>query len=573
MTNPPYGPLPDHTSDATPAADPRPAGADVSATPPGGWSAVVYGRTLRIDQWWRALPAGVDRQGPLAEAVRTAVAGGDRLEDGPRFVFHRDEHGVLLGAACEFGLISDTMVRDKFDRPLYGFVGWYSEAPGPGRLPELAELEDHLVPWGGRVYRDWTAPTWEAADRREAEPQVTVPVAAPWPDRAPGTVGELPPTGRWRPARADGAHLLPESEAGALWSAAASVPDPCLLVTGWRRRTDADIARLTHLTSRDGRAYELLFRPPPAPPTATRFTPNQAAGDPTGPAASGSGRSKRGPSKPGRSKAGTFGPGAPYPSGPGTVDPAYGGHGGHGGYDGYGGGWRGAVHGAGGAGHDGPRPGKGPDPAEPPGQSVLGQLLGQAGRFLTEVGRKVDSALAPRRRNGGRPADPYPDTAPRDPYAEVPQHGAPHGAPEGEAHDDGRPYTGRASGDDYVSPGPSVERPLFGQTRSVTPQDADYSGRFGGFDDPEPPVTPSGPAPGPDASGAPSSVPSSGSVPAPPTVPPSVALPDPPADPPPAPPRRPSGPPPGGSAGPADRRANPPADPGDRTDSTTGEPS
>ncbi|MFB6892481.1 hypothetical protein ACFCX4_24580, partial [Kitasatospora sp. NPDC056327] len=276
-TNTPHGPTPE------PLGQPFTAPASASAPVPGaaadpaaGWSAVVYGRTLRVDQWWRALPAGVDRQGPVGDAVRAAVSGGNRLEDGPRPLLHRDVHGVLVGAACDLGLISRTMVQDRFGRPLYGFVGWYRAASaGPaGRIPGLAELTGHLAAWAGPVYAEWTALTWEAVGREEAEPRATRPVAAPWPERAPGAASgaasgaAVPPPAEdvWRPAHPAGTHLLPEADAPGAWAAAAAGEDRCVLVTGWRRRSDADTDRLTHLTSADCRGYELLRPPPPVVP-------------------------------------------------------------------------------------------------------------------------------------------------------------------------------------------------------------------------------------------------------------------------------------------------------------------
>ncbi|MFE7563901.1 hypothetical protein [Kitasatospora sp. NPDC057500] len=254
-----HGPEPEHAAHA------------MDGAVPGGWSAVVYGRTLRVDQWWRALPAGVDRQGAVGDAVRAAVAGGSRLEYGPRFLLHRDVRGVLVGAACELGLISREMVQDRFGRPLYGFVGWYRPASADtgGRIPTLAELTEHLADWAGPVYTEWIAPTWEAEGREEAEPWTTRPVAAPWPERAPGAAGGPAVPAAWRPALPAGTHLLPEADAHGVWAAAAAGPGRCVLVTGWRRRSDADADRLTHLTSADCHGYQLLRPPPPRPSPPT----------------------------------------------------------------------------------------------------------------------------------------------------------------------------------------------------------------------------------------------------------------------------------------------------------------
>ncbi|MFE2178649.1 hypothetical protein [Kitasatospora sp. NPDC059462] len=279
-----------------------------------GWSAVVYGRTLRVDQWWRALPAGVDRQGPVGDAVRAAVAGGSRLEHGPRFLLHRDDRGVLVGAACELDLISRVMVQDRFGRPLYGFVGWYrpASAGSGGRVPALAELAGHLADWAGPVYAEWIAQTWEAVGREEAEPRTTRAVAAPWPERAPLAAGAAPQPAVWRPALPAGCHLLPEADAPGLWAAAAAGPGRCVLVTGWRRRADADADRLTHLTSADCHGYELL-RPPPPPPPPRPVPPPPAPGR-SGPAPGRSGPAPAAEPGPGATPGPRPGP-RPGPSG------------------------------------------------------------------------------------------------------------------------------------------------------------------------------------------------------------------------------------------------------------------
>ncbi|MCX4755647.1 hypothetical protein [Kitasatospora purpeofusca] len=461
-TNTQYGPEPE------PASAPPDPDAERAPDPvvPGGWSALVYGRTFQVDQWWRALPAGVDRQGPVADAVRAAVAGGIRLEAGPRFLLHRDLCGVLVGAACELGRISRTMVHDRFGRPLYGFVGWYrAAAPGDagGRITELAELERHLAEWAGPVYAEWITPTWEAVGRAEAEPRTTRPVAAPWQ----GEAGAAPAGAVWLPAQSAGTHLLPGSDAAALWSAAAGSRDRCLLATGWRRRSDADAHRFTHLTSEDCRAYELL-RPPPPPPPPAPPRPASVAGP--GPAA--------GPTGPGGKAGGTGGTGrtggAPEP------EPSFG--------ETFRAGrrvFRRVTRGLFGAEEPGEAgPPTSPGPSEPPG----------AGGW-----RYGDDPAAGRRYYGDLD---QPSTGPTRPPARPEQSDGAHPASTGSASIDPRP-AGPAG------PGRRAEGPLYRRTRAVDAQQADLSGMFGEFDEPEPPpptaphATPSDPrksgseAPGP----------------------------------------------------------------------------
>ncbi|MFB8236956.1 hypothetical protein ACFC58_10445 [Kitasatospora purpeofusca] len=442
-TNTQHGPEPEPTSaPPDPAADP-----DTEPAAPGGWSALVYGRTLQVDQWWRALPAGIDRQSPVADAVRAAVAGGNRLEAGPRFLLHRDARGVLVGAACELGRISRTMVHDRFGRPLYGFVGWYrAVAPdaAAGRIPELAELADHLADWAGPVYTEWIAPTWEAVGREEAEPRTTRPVAAPWH----GAPVPPPAAAVWLPAHSAGTHLLPEADAAALWSAAAGGRDRCLLATGWRRRSDAEAHRFTHLTSADCRVYELLRPPPPPPPPAPpRPVPVVGPGPAGGPTGSGGGTGGvRGTDDPEPSLAEAFRAsrralrrvtrGLFASEEPGTAGPT-------------------------------PSPG----PPEPPGAG--GRRYGDdpvtGRRYYGDLDQPSTGPTQPPARpakpDGAHPAKPGAHPASTGPASSVP-------GPAGPA-----------------APGRRAETPPFRRARGVDPQQADLSGMFGEFDEPEPPPT------------------------------------------------------------------------------------
>ncbi|MEV6976042.1 hypothetical protein [Kitasatospora sp. NPDC093806] len=547
-----------HTPPPPPDGDPTvPDTEAAEAGEPGGWSAVVYGRTLQVDQWWRALPAGADRQGPLGDAVRAVVAGGNRLEHGPRFLLHRDGHGVLVGAACELGLISRTMVNDRFGRPLYGFVGWYRAAPTGGRIPGLAELADRLADWAGPVYRQWTEQTWTAVGRDEAEPRATRPAAVPWaePLRA-GTAGPAAAP-VWLPTRSDGAHLLPETAADELWSAAAAGTDRCVLVTGWRRRSDAEPAELTHLTSADCRGYEFLRRPLPPQPTAS---PGQA------------GRA---------GKAGQAG--RPAPSG--SAKPAPGAN----------------PRTADGAGAEGQRPPAAD--AEPSLRDTLREVgartFGKVARALfasdeparPEPGRQEPGRQGSGRREPGPQGSGRPEPGPGDPGT----RGCGAGEPRPEAPgtgERGRKERGRESrpggaspvtgwhpygdlggppptpvrpgqgatpppGAGRVPPAPRPERPVFDRTRSVDPKEADFSGMFGGFDDPEPEPDPA-PTP-PSAPPATPPTPPAGLPIAPPATPPFTETTPPAATAPPA-------------AAP-DPSKSPPTDPGTPTDPVPGEPS
>ncbi|MFJ6785524.1 hypothetical protein [Streptomyces yangpuensis] len=236
----------------------------------GGWSAVVYGRTYRIDRWWRALPAGETSGGPLGRTVLAVVAGGARLDAGPRFVLYRGAGGVLVGGACRMPLLGPAMAYDEHGRPLYGFVGWHhpdrSAAHG---LPGLDELEASFSQWAGDTYRAWARPVWEAVREPDA---VTLPSTAEpalWPDR--GRPVDPAAAGRWPAAHAADVHLLPAAQASGLWDAAlaAGPMADCVLTTGWQQSRDAREPGLTHACCADVTEYRRAPRPaPPAPARA-----------------------------------------------------------------------------------------------------------------------------------------------------------------------------------------------------------------------------------------------------------------------------------------------------------------
>ncbi|THA74366.1 hypothetical protein E6U81_38095, partial [Streptomyces sp. A0592] len=238
----------------------------------GGWSAVVYGRTYRIDRWWRALPEGVEGAspgGPLGRTVLAVVSGGTRLDAGPRFVLDRGAHGVLVGAACRMPLLGPEMAYDEHGRPLYGFVGWHHpERAVPHGLPGLAELEASFPHWAAATYRAWAGPVWDVARERDAVTLPSTPEPAPWGQG----VRPADPTAalRWPPAHPADVHLLPVEQAAGLWDAAlaAGPMADCVLTTGWQQSRDAREPGLTHSCCADVTEYRRA--PHTAPPVPAR---------------------------------------------------------------------------------------------------------------------------------------------------------------------------------------------------------------------------------------------------------------------------------------------------------------
>ncbi|MFF3320730.1 hypothetical protein [Streptomyces sp. NPDC002889] len=253
---------------------------------PQGWCAVVYGRTYRIDEWWRAMPAEVPVQGPVGRAVLATVAGGKRLADSPRYLLARGAHGVLVGAACRIDVVDQTRAVESHGRPLYGFVGWHHRDRHIAGLPGLRELEQRLSDWAGPTYQEWVTPAWEARTSRSATMLTSTAGPAPWDETGPGakpfTADHTAlPSELW--ARQRTMHVFPQAEAALLWDAVLRTGQDFVLGAGWREARDGDPSVLTHLCSADATGHqEILHKPPPptSPPRPGRppgWQPSPAA--------------------------------------------------------------------------------------------------------------------------------------------------------------------------------------------------------------------------------------------------------------------------------------------------------
>ncbi|MFB7153533.1 hypothetical protein, partial [Streptomyces virginiae] len=246
--------------------------------PGGGWSAVVYGRTYRVDRWWRALPDGATPGGPLGRTVLAVVAGGTRLDVAPRFLLYRGVHGALVGVACQVPRLGPEMAYDEHGRPLYGFVGWHHpDRAAAHDLPALAELEASFPRWAGDTYRAWAAPVWDVVLERDAVTLPSTPGAAPWAERA--RPADPAAALRWPTAHTADVHLLPAADAHGLWDAAlaAGPMADCVLTTGWQRSRDAREPGLTHACCADVTEYRRTPRTPAPAPAHTPVRPARPA--------------------------------------------------------------------------------------------------------------------------------------------------------------------------------------------------------------------------------------------------------------------------------------------------------
>jgi hypothetical protein len=248
------------------------------------WSPVVYGRTLHIDQWWRALPAGLSLGHWVTGTVLDTVGHGYSLvryhkeadsppEQTPRFALARGRDGTLVGLACRARAISADMCQDWKDRELYCFVGWFSPDPGTPELPTIADLRPVQGSWAGQVYRTYFEPVWKEPRGATLTTQVSHAGPAPW-RRMPVSPSDdgtplLAPDGR--------VVVSPAAMADRLWRDGVGSPGPFFLVTGWQEARDASLARITHLCADDLTEPGTVSRPPSTvPPNAV---PSSPAGD------------------------------------------------------------------------------------------------------------------------------------------------------------------------------------------------------------------------------------------------------------------------------------------------------
>jgi hypothetical protein len=231
------------------------------------WAPVVYGRTLRVDRWWRAVPRDVDRRW-LESLVMAVVAGGRRLVDGPRFLLALGSEDRLVGVACRARLLSDRMHSDG-SRELYCFVGWSARRSGgwTPEAPALPDLRAGYRRWAAPVYEDWMERDWERPARDLPGPHDTWPEPAPWIATAPAASGRLPLD--------EGSMAWPSREADVIWEEARAAYRPMAVSVGWQATSDPlteDVAGPFHVLADDvDRPFALeLRRRAPAPPPPPR---------------------------------------------------------------------------------------------------------------------------------------------------------------------------------------------------------------------------------------------------------------------------------------------------------------
>lgn len=202
------------------------------------WAPIVYGRTRRVDSWWRTLPAGLDRDF-ANDVVRAATAGGRALERGPRLVLAQARRARIVGGVCLASELSDTMHRDEINRPLYCFVGWAAlERETPPDVPSIDELTQGFADWARPVYEHWMGLDWDLHESQVTGPHTSEPQPPPWGASAqtPPQIGLEPESPPWRQTVA-----WPREQAAEPWNLLRARRRPGLVVSGWQRLADADV--------------------------------------------------------------------------------------------------------------------------------------------------------------------------------------------------------------------------------------------------------------------------------------------------------------------------------------------
>jgi hypothetical protein len=232
-----------------------------SPGPGDAWTPVIYGKTHRVDEWWRALPAGVTREGNAARVIKAAIA--DGRVPAPRFVLARLSGGTLVGVVSSASQFGTEMTSDSHGRPLFCFVGWHCDDPAAA-VPSFGELtsdwERLVLPEYDTVMR----PVWLAPPSEARVPVVPPPATAPW--QVPGRRREedsQASSPEEHPSR-NTLRVFPSDVAATIWQMVADQGVRAALVTGWETYSSAISPDLTHVCADDFTGpVPLILRPPP----------------------------------------------------------------------------------------------------------------------------------------------------------------------------------------------------------------------------------------------------------------------------------------------------------------------
>ncbi|MFI6324043.1 hypothetical protein ACIBG8_41415 [Nonomuraea sp. NPDC050556] len=199
---------------------------------PVQWMPIVYGRTHRVDRWWRVAPSMIDQEWSQSR-VSAVIRGGRGLVDGPRFLLAHDGRFRLVGVACAASALSETMNSDG-QRQLYCFVGWAGPADAPS--PSIEALSGNFAGWAAPVYDHWVGLDWDEHPSRLQNVHEAPPGDPPW------STADEQPFDHVRQRPGDGCYAFPEEQRALAWDLGRSSREPVTVITGWRNLRDAEPA-------------------------------------------------------------------------------------------------------------------------------------------------------------------------------------------------------------------------------------------------------------------------------------------------------------------------------------------
>lgn len=236
------------------------------------WAPVVYGRTLKVDNWWRVIPAGWETSGPMFQALSTFVLSSTRdpyeFRRQPRWVLFQDTDCRVFGIACQARQISQEMTVAG-NRDLYTFTGYAARRTPQGAypvVPQLATLRGREREVFGPVYRrelawDWERESYQLSSMRHGEfapvPEIEKLLGAASsgdPSAAGLSPGELN-------SRVDYVGVWPEREDERLWAAVLKHSGPASACLGFVHYKTALPGSFANVSAKDCPGVKLVLRP------------------------------------------------------------------------------------------------------------------------------------------------------------------------------------------------------------------------------------------------------------------------------------------------------------------------
>jgi hypothetical protein len=270
------------------------------------WYAIVYGRTLHADNWWRVVPGSLSPYGWLGGIVSAAVTNAARLDE-PRYLLARSHGYWVTGIACRASVLSDTMNWDG-QRPLFTFVGWAADEEAQILPPPLPVLQAGTGSWLRDAYQRGVEPDWERPQRDMRDPRVSAPEVPPWAIDSENPVPAAEPADTALTAEPGLVAAYPDHDAGLVWAAGQATTKPFTLIVGWPTLEIPIPAEVTHVCVIDLEAATIV----PSPGHGAVAAAEPAESGPSGAGDPGVAESRPAAARSPRGQAGGPGPWKPF---------------------------------------------------------------------------------------------------------------------------------------------------------------------------------------------------------------------------------------------------------------------